>query len=223
MQGTEHLTRQLDIIPVEVLNLPITVIGAGAIGSMTVLNLAKMGFSEIKVFDFDEVSVENMNCQFYRFSDIGKSKVEALYDLVKDFTKVEIDYYMHKFIDQTEDLGQIVITAVDSMKVRKAVWELCKDNLKVRWYIDPRMAAEYAVSYVIDPNLTKDIEAYEKTLYLDENAEPERCTAKATMYTASMIGGYVAKHVKDLAVKAPYARVTHWNIGLNSFQNWVRE
>lgn len=216
----DHLTRQMEIIPLEKLGKKITVIGAGAIGSFTVLALAKMGFSDITVYDFDEVSVENMNCQWYRFKDIGKSKVESLKDLVLDFTNVPIVSKHEKW--EGQPLSGIVIAAVDSMVVRKAIWEGVKDNYRVSWLIDPRMAAEYALSFVMDPNSPKDQESYEKTLYTDEHAIQERCTAKATMYTATMIAGYVAKHVKDLVTNEPYARVTHWDIKQNSLLNWAK-
>ena len=43
--------RQMDICPPEKLQFPITVIGAGAIGSASVLTLAKMGCGNITVWD----------------------------------------------------------------------------------------------------------------------------------------------------------------------------
>ena len=61
----EHLIRQFDLIPEDVLGEPITIIGVGAIGSWTTLALAKMGFQNLTVFDDDKVSIENMNSQFY--------------------------------------------------------------------------------------------------------------------------------------------------------------
>ncbi len=221
MKNIEHLTRQLDLIPMEKLKMPITIIGAGAIGSFVALNLAKMGFEDLTVYDFDEVSVENMNCQWYRFKDIGKPKVVALRDLIVDFTEVKIHANPVRY--EAQALKGIVISAVDSMAVRKMIWEKAKDNPDVIWFIDPRMAAEYALSFVMDPNNTKDINSYEKTLYTDENAVQERCTAKATMYTATMIAGYVAKHVKDLVTEKSYARVTHWDIEKNNMLNWSKQ
>ena len=220
MNQFEHLTRQMDILPMNLLPKPITVIGAGAIGSFTVLSLAKMGFSDITVYDFDTISVENMNCQFYRHKDIGKSKVEALRDLIKDFTEMEIKIVNDKFT--TQKVEGIVISAVDSMEVRANIWKQIKGRPFVNWLIDPRMAAEYALNYVIDPNDKKDQITYEKTLYTDAAAVQERCTAKSTMYTATMIAGYVAKSVKDIVTKGDYARVSHWDIAKNNLLNWPK-
>lgn len=217
-RDTTHLLRQLDLIPLSLLTQPITVIGCGAIGSFTVLSLAKMGFMEITAYDFDEVGLENMNCQFYRRSDVGRNKASALKALVHDFTGEWINGKPERWDGQ--QLTGIVITAVDSMKVRKAVWAAARRNPAVSWIIDPRMSAEYAVSFVTDPHDEKDIVSYEKTLHSDEDGVQERCTAKSTMYTATMIAGYVAKHVKDITTGAPYARITHWNIKENTLTNW---
>src|ERR1017187_7892825 len=112
-----HLTRQLDIIPIRVLGEPITIIGVGAGGSFATLMLAKMGFTRITVIDFDIVSVENMNSQFYRFKDIGQPKVTALQALVEDFTGVKITAVNDRYQGNVVFPG-IVVSAVDSMAAR---------------------------------------------------------------------------------------------------------
>jgi len=218
MLNETHLMRQLDLLPMESLKEEITIIGAGAIGSFTAFSLAKMGFDNLTVYDFDRVSEENMNCQWFRLKDIGKPKTEALRELVYDFTGNMIK--IKDRFDGHQELSGLVISAVDSMAVRKLIWERVKGNYKVRFLIDPRMASEYALTFVMRPNDYKDQKSYEKTLYTDENSVEEPCTAKAIMYSATMISGYVAKHVKDIVTGSNYARVTHWNIGKNAYMSW---
>ena len=121
-----HLTRQMDIIPMNLLSEEITIIGAGAIGSFTALALAKMGFENLTVFDFDKIEIENMNCQFFPYSAIGMQKVMALKMMISQFANAEINV-----IDKPYDKGTfkgIVISAVDSMKVRKLIWDNHKDR-----------------------------------------------------------------------------------------------
>ena len=216
----DHLTRQLDLLPVELLGKKIVVIGAGAIGSFTVLNLVKMGFYNVTVHDMDVVSVENMNCQWYRHSDIGKPKVVALREIIQDFTGTEISIVNKRW--EGAPLEGIVISAVDSMEVRTKIWGACKENVFVPWVIDPRMASEYALLYVMDPCDSEDIASYEKTLYTDAQGVQEPCTSKAIMYTATMIAGHVAKQVKDVVTKKPYARTTHWDIAQNNQLTWAK-
>lgn len=213
-----HLTRQADIIPESVLDQKIHIIGAGAIGSCTAITLAKMGFGNITVFDFDTIEVENISCQFYRHSDIGRPKVKALVDLVKDFTGENIEGIDAAY-DGAKPLPGIVITAVDSMRVRRMIWDAHNGRaVRTSLMIDPRMGAEAALVYAMKPMELKDAKSYEKTLYTDEQAAFERCTAKATMYTAFMLSGHVAKIVKDFVLGDPYSRVTNWSIKGNDFQ-----
>jgi hypothetical protein len=69
----------------------------------------------------------------------------------------------------------------------------------------------------------EDIASYEKALYTDDNAQHERCTAKATMYTALSLSGLVAKAVKDIVTGGPYPRTAMWSIKDNDFQAWTKK
>lgn len=220
-----HLTRQLDLIPVGVLSTPITIIGAGAIGSFAALQLVKMGFTELEVWDYDKVSVENMSCQFYRHRDIGTHKVIALENLIEEFTGESIETVGGKFDpadkNQVAVLRSIVINAVDDMGVRKAVFNAIRESgFQVNWLIDPRMGAEDCLLYCMNPHDEKDATAYSKTHYSNEDAVQERCTAKATIYTANLLSGLVAKTVKNLACGEEYPRVSQWSIKHNDLKSW---
>ncbi len=217
----EHLTRQMDLIPSEVLDIPITVIGAGAIGSFTTLQLVKMGFTNLEVWDHDVVSVENMSCQFYRFKDIGNAKVDALRSLVKEFTNEDITVIADRFNLRADHKG-IILCAVDSMEVRRATFEAIQARaFQVTHFIDPRMGAESALLYCMNPFEPKDHKAYNVTLYSDTDAVQERCTAKATIYTANLLSGLVAKTVKNIACGQAYPRVSTWNIADNALESWT--
>lgn len=214
----EHLTRQSDLITGD-LTKKINIIGCGAIGSFTALQLAKMGCTNIEVWDFDVVSVENMNSQFYRFKDIGHAKVTALYNLVKEFTNVGLIVNQKAFEPRT-DLAGIVILAVDSMKARKSIFEQLQKCFLVNYFIDSRMGAESCLFYCMNPHAIKDQLSYGKTLYTDENAVQERCTAKATIYTANLLSGLITKTVKDLLQGDKYVRTAQWSVKDNDLQTW---
>jgi len=214
-----YLTRHLDLLPPEKCDVPVTIIGAGAIGSMTVLQLVKMGFEDITVYDFDTVSQENMSCQWFRIKDIGKPKVLALAELIKDFTDVDIKPMNERYTGQVHK--GYVVSSVDCMETRK----LCFDSHAARGFgthavLDPRMSAERALLYVMRPQVNKDVESYSKAWYPSDEATQESCTSKATMYTACLISGLVCKALKDLVTNNPYPRVTIWGIGDDDFQSW---
>ena len=218
MSFKKHLTRQADHITCS-LDTPITFIGGGAIGSFAALQAAKMGCTNITVWDDDEVSVENMNCQFFPFRSIGRRKVDALAELIHDFTQVEIQTRPRRYTGSVK-LDGIVITSVDSMAARKAIWDANKDHARCNIIIDPRMSIEDALMYVMNPNCKKDQAEYEATLYTDDEAASERCTAKATIYTANLLSGLVVKALKNHLMNESYPRITMWSIRHNDFISW---
>src|SRR3990167_6840796 len=91
--------RQLKLVNPQELEFPITVIGAGGIGSWATLALAKMGCSNISVIDFDKVEIKNTPSQIYTMSQKGKNKVSALKETVKILTGVDIKPIVGKFQD----------------------------------------------------------------------------------------------------------------------------
>jgi len=211
----QHLFRQKDLIPEEVLNMPITVIGAGAIGSFTVLALAKMGFENITVFDDDTIEVENLNAQFYRHDDVGSKKVDALQEIVEDFTGVKITKKDRIFSKEHGDLPRpgVMITAVDNMRTRREVLELCeKTGMNTSLVIDPRMSAEFAALYTYEPTSKDRMYAYATTLFSDREAVQEPCTAKSTMYCVLAISSLVAATVKQKLTGKNYVRSAQWQV-----------
>lgn len=206
LDRNEFLTRQSDIISnAELKAYPITIIGAGAIGGWVALSLVKMGIHDITVWDHDTVDVANMNCQFYRVNDIGRPKVEALSDLIQDFCGVTIKVHNKKYTD--ESIVGICISAVDNMKTRKDIYT---NSPMASYIVDPRMGSEDALMYIIKPNDPSDRSSYNNVLYSDENAVQERCTSKATIYTANLLAGHVVKGVKDIITNSRYPRITNW-------------
>ena len=205
-QYKDRFIRQMDLIPFDVLNKKITVVGAGAVGSWAVLQLIKMGFINIEVWDYDTVDVENMNSQCYPVSSIGRLKVEAMRDTIKFMTDVTINIKPVKY-EGTPILGDIVIAALDSMAGRKLMW----DNCHARYFIDPRMAAEKMLLYVVDKQ-SDFANHYPKSLYSDADAVREPCTAKATAYCANVLAGLVCQAVKNIATGENYAKNTSFDL-----------
>ena len=178
-----------------------------------------MGFKNLQVFDDDVVSIENMNCQFYPFDAIGDGKAAALADMVERFTEVKIKANNTRY--KSGIFPGIVISAVDSMDARLLIWE--NHFEKAPWtkaIIDPRMGAESALLYVMRPGTPSDGETYQKSLYGDSEAVQERCTAKATIYTANMLAGLVCKAVKDVLTRKDFLRIAQWNIADDAFQGY---
>jgi ThiF family len=190
--------RQLDLVTPDELKLPITLVGAGGIGSPTALALAKMGCSHLTVYDPDLVEPHNLPNQFYRLEDSARPKVEALRELIWAFTGLEI-VSIQETVSQQRFSG-IVISGVDSMSARQAIWQgAIRYHSNVELYIDARMGAEVCRIYSVRPSDPEDVRAYELTLYDDDQATDDACTAQAIIYNVLSIAGLIANQVKKYA------------------------
>lgn len=217
MLRNEHLTRQEDLINTDAVTASrVDIVGVGAIGSFLTLQLAKMGVTNIRVFDFDDVDIVNMNSQFYRFKDIGLPKVDALANIVAEFTQVQIKPFYKKveIHDMPFRKGGIAVASVDDMAVRKQLLDQAIRS-EAAFFIDPRMAAEDAALYVVDLSSENAINKYEKSLYSNTDAVQERCTAKATIYTSNLLSGLCAKYIKNIICKEQVPSINLWSIANN--------
>lgn len=208
MNVNKVFKRQLDIVKPSDLELPILVIGAGGIGSWTTLALSKMGCSNLTVVDYDTVENHNIPSQFYKESQVGKNKVDALADNIKEFTGVNIKCDTFKFEEfwsrknemEPKDF-KIIISAVDSLETRKSIWKLLKNDTTWELYLDARMGGELLRLLVVAANFPTTIEKYEKVLNTRTKASEEVCTAKSIVYNTFMCGGLIAHVVKKFVKK----------------------
>src|SRR5688572_9763698 len=118
--GRVDYWRQLDLVTPEQLRTPVTIVGAGGIGSPVALALAKMGCREIRLYDPDTIEPHNLPNQLYRLRDVGRPKVEALAEILREYTEVTVSAHLERVDGQR--LDGIVISAVDSMASREAIW-----------------------------------------------------------------------------------------------------
>ncbi len=72
---TDNINKYKD----QIKNSQVLILGAGAIGTHVLWNLAAMGVKNITVVDYDIIEESNLNRQlFYDSNDIGKYKVDVL-------------------------------------------------------------------------------------------------------------------------------------------------
>lgn len=216
----EHLTRQSDIIQTNKLGQKIIVVGAGATGSFSILCLAKMGMTNITVYDDDVVSTVNLNSQFYRKSDVNSPKVEALQNLILDFTGETIFINNKRFNEElTEEEfksieGSYLICCADDMNARKFCLDMAI-KYKASLYIDPRMGAEKYAQYAIHNPTEENTVSYSKSLYTNEEAEQVPCTAKSTIYTATGGSCLIVKTVKNVLMSESFPKNIQWDVKLS--------
>jgi tRNA A37 threonylcarbamoyladenosine dehydratase len=199
MTATADFWRQKDLVGQDQLDFPVTLVGAGGIGSHAALALAKMGCRTIDAWDHDRVEVHNLPNQLYSVAHLGKAKVEALREVVGGLTDTWIGTHEASYPDGPVSSG-VVISAVDSMASRSRIWDAIRYNAAVELYVDARMGAEVCRIQAVYPTEPASIERYEATLYSDDASVEEACTARAIAYKTFAAASLVALQVKRHAV-----------------------
>ncbi len=196
--------RQLDILaPKDMQDTKVTLIGCGGIGSPTALVLAKMGLPHLTLWDGDTIEQHNLPNQLLPMIDIdgadtiGLPKAVTLWGFIGTMTDTIVG--VHPEYWEGQFLEGIVISAVDSMKVRKEIWQGVKHDARfVDLYVEGRMGAEVGSVYAIDPKNETDAKWYEDNfLYDDADALETPCTARAIIYNTFMLAALIGRQVKN--------------------------
>lgn len=202
MLNRNNYQRQLGLVDTNDIQMPISIVGAGGIGSWTVLALAKMGCQDIMVCDYDTVGEENIGSQLYTTSDIDKKKVEALKDRLMSLTDVVIKTQEGVFTEFDFDTSKILIAAVDNMITRRDLFNSYRKQDIV--FIDGRMGGNEINIFAFNLSDEKACAKYEKFLFTDEEADEIRCSERAVMYNTFVCGGLIASLVARIGNNQPY-------------------
>ena len=187
------------------------ILGCGAIGSSAALQIARMGATRFCLYDMDIVEEVNIGVSQYNYNDIGKTKVEALGNHLRNLGVFTVNEVNEKFSRYRPDGdNDIIILGFDSMSARlDAVNKVFSiPGVKPLYIIDGRMGAEHYQQYVFDkPTVAK----YKKTWYSDEEGSQEPCNAKATSYCSNLSGSMIANTVRKLVTRQPFNRSFSFN------------
>jgi hypothetical protein len=171
--------------------------GLGGIGSNVSYNLCRQNY-DMYLYDMDTVEAHNIGSQMYGIKNIGENKAEVAKTIAQHFGHTRSIHCLGKF---TEDslIDNIVFSCFDNMTARKLMFNKWKEHQlsktkeyrlenpnEVNIFIDGRMVAEGFQIYSV--KTTKEVQAYEASLFEDSEVEPLPCSYKATAHTGCMIG-----------------------------------
>jgi molybdopterin-synthase adenylyltransferase len=183
---SDRYLRQQDIIPRErMAECRVSVIGVGAIGRQTALQLAAMGVPWMQLVDPDVVEAVNLAPQGYWEDEIGHSKVNATAQICRQINgSMEIILAPERF-KRSMDVGNVVFCCVDSIATRELIWNALKS--RVEFFADARMSAE--VLRVLTAADSAGRRHYPTTFFREDEAFQGACTARSTIFCASIAAG----------------------------------
>jgi tRNA A37 threonylcarbamoyladenosine dehydratase len=215
---TDYLRQQGIFNPVDHPNAAATIVGCGGIGSFTAVALAKMGFHRLHLIDFDTVEEHNLPNQFFPAwthdgaPAIGQLKTEVLKNTIVNLgTGCEVSASAASFDVNNVVLNPIVIAALDSMEGRKELFELVKMKLRVKRFIDGRLAGQKIVVYSIKPSNIDMVDGYASTLYSDEDALQDSCTERGIIDVGFSVASLIARQARRAITGAECEAITYYN------------
>jgi molybdopterin-synthase adenylyltransferase len=201
--------RQEDLVPRDrLVDIRTTVIGVGAIGRQVALQLAAIGVPRIQLVDFDAVDLTNVTTQGYLVADIGQPKVLATAAAIQRLDPALTVQCIQDRYRPKMEIGEAVFCCVDAIDARAAIWRSA--GSRCRFWCDGRMLGE--VLRVLAVADTHGREHYPTTLFARSEAQAGRCTARSTIYAASIAAGLMVHQFTRWLRGMPVDRDTSLNL-----------
>lgn len=130
-----------------------------------------------------------------------RRKVEALQDSLEEFCGLQIDAVPQLLqADSNIQLHEIVITGVDSMASRRAIWELVQQQRRVRYLVDARMGAFHCTVLTCKLHDPISERYYLQSLVEDVATVDLPCTGRAIVSVSLTIAGLVTEQVRKILI-----------------------
>lgn len=174
--------------------------GIGGIGSWAALLLARLKPVSMFIYDDDIVEAVNMSGQLYGQSDLGRPKVSALAEMVKNYASYSSIFAISERFTEESEAGDIMICGFDNMVARKLFFNKWVDHVHSKpeeerkncLFIDGRLAAEEFQVLCIKGDDEYNISRYSNEyLFSDAEADETICSYKQTTFCANMIASYM--------------------------------
>ena len=182
----DRFDRQASLVPRDrICDTSVTIIGVGAIGRQVALQLASIGVTKLQLIDFDAVEETNITTQGYRHDEIGQAKVDATACEIKRIDPpIEVNCINDRF-RSLHQVGNVIFNCVDSIATRATIWRCLQRRIDL--LVDTRMNGETLRLVTAQPSDSRH--CYESTLFGLGDAQTGNCTAKSTIYAASIAAG----------------------------------
>jgi len=174
--------------------------GVGGIGSYVGFLLARMKPASMFIYDDDIVEAVNMSGQLYGQSDLGRPKVSALAEMIRNYANYSSVFAISERFTNESEASDIMIYGFDNMAARELffnkwlshVQSKSEEERKNCLFIDGRLAAEEFQVLCIKGDDEYNIRRYsDEFLFSDAEADETICSYKQTTFCANMIASYM--------------------------------
>lgn len=181
----------------EIQKARIIIAGIGGIGSNVAFQLARMIPANLTLYDDDNVEMVNMAGQLFSSNNIGESKVNAIANMIYDYTSMKQVLAIKDKFTSDKEPGDIMICGFDNMRARRTFFNSWYNHISDKseeerskcLYLDGRLSMDTLQILCIRGDDQYNIERYEKEfLFADYEADATVCSMKQTTYLACMIG-----------------------------------
>lgn len=181
-----NIQKHMDFFDPTQLEVQVHLIGCGAIGSHLAEQMARLGISNVHLWDFDTVSAHNIANQNFRDKDIGVLKTHALEEIMKEINpEVEITIHDDGWKEGARLSGWIFL-AVDNIDIRRNIIIDNMDNPYIKGYCDIRMGLTDSQIYFV-PNNAKLIDTLIGTMNFTHEEAKENVPVSACGMSLSVI------------------------------------
>lgn len=145
-----NLSKVQEFFDYSKLNMPVHIIGCGAIGSTLCDQLARIGVTNFHLYDFDFVEPHNISNQNFLTTDIGKEKVKVCAEMIMNINE-EATVVVHPDGLQapyTIPEGGLICLCVDNIDLRREILVANQYNPAVFAFTDFRMRLTDAQHYL---------------------------------------------------------------------------
>ena len=174
--------------------------GVGGIGSFVGFLLARMKPVSMFIYDDDIVESANMSGQLYGQSDLGRPKVSALAEMIRNYADYSSVFAINERFTDESEASDIMICGFDNMAARKLFFDKWVNHVQSKpeeerkncLFIDGRLAAEMFQILCIRGDDEYNIKRYNNEfLFSDAEADETICSYKQTTFCANMIASYM--------------------------------
>lgn len=174
--------------------------GVGGIGSYVGFLLARMKPAAMFIYDDDIVEAVNMSGQLYGQSDLGRAKVSALTEMIRNYADYSSVFAINERFTNESEASDIMICGFDNMAARRLFFNKWVNNVQSKpeeerkncLFIDGRLAAEEFQVLCIKGDDEYNINRYSNEyLFSDVEADETVCSYKQTTFCANMIASYM--------------------------------